>query len=88
MHALFLVYAFAHAQSYGDYSRRYRLQYVKLLYNYLSTGVTHNVFQVNRIRELPQNSKIVATHTDSPEVSKFLMLHFICQTRMSTIWDF
>lgn len=25
--------------------------------------------QVNRIRELPQNSKIVATHTDSPDVS-------------------
>lgn len=24
--------------------------------------------QVNRIREFPQNSKIVATHTDSPEV--------------------
>lgn len=26
--------------------------------------------QVNRIRELPQNSKIVATHTDSPDVRK------------------
>ncbi|ONM38808.1 WD-40 repeat-containing protein MSI4, partial [Zea mays] len=24
--------------------------------------------QVNRIRELPQNSKIIATHTDSPDV--------------------
>lgn len=24
--------------------------------------------QVNRIRELPQNTKIVATHTDSPDV--------------------
>ena len=24
--------------------------------------------EVNRIRELPQNSKIVATHTDSPDV--------------------
>lgn len=26
------------------------------------------ILQVNRIRELPQNSNIVATHTDSPEV--------------------
>ena len=28
--------------------------------------------QVNRIRELPQNSHIVATHTDSPDVSIYL----------------
>ena len=27
------------------------------------------ILQVNRIRELPQNNKIVATHTDSPDVS-------------------
>lgn len=30
------------------------------------------ILQVNRIRELPQNSKIVATHTDSPDVSIYL----------------
>lgn len=31
--------------------------------------------QVNRIRELPQNSKIVATHTDSPDVSSAFSGH-------------
>lgn len=36
-------------------------------------NVTRNILlQVNRIRELPQNSKIVATHTDSPDVSSSL----------------
>ncbi|RWV89734.1 hypothetical protein GW17_00048102 [Ensete ventricosum] len=33
--------------------------------------------QVNRIRELPQNSKIVATHTNSPDVRKTTMLILI-----------
>jgi hypothetical protein len=32
--------------------------------------------QVNRIRELPQNSKIIATHTDSPDVCSDLMMMF------------
>lgn len=31
--------------------------------------IFHMIWQVNRIRELPQNTKIVATHTDSPDVS-------------------
>ena len=31
--------------------------------------ITNYRLQVNRIRELPQNSKIIATHTDSPDVS-------------------
>lgn len=30
--------------------------------------------QVNRIKELPQNSKIIATHTDSPDVRKLVFL--------------
>jgi hypothetical protein len=32
--------------------------------------------QVNRIRELPHNSKIIATHTDSPDVCSDLMMLF------------
>ena len=44
--------------------------------------------QVNRIRELPQNSKIVATHTDSPHVSnlgvstqfRFLLISWVCRS--------
>ena len=32
--------------------------------------------QVNRIRELPQNSKIVATHTDSPDVRTHFCFFF------------
>ncbi|KAK1265218.1 WD-40 repeat-containing protein MSI4 [Acorus gramineus] len=31
-------------------------------------AAAEHISQVNRIRELPQNSKIVATHTDSPDV--------------------
>ena len=43
---------------------------------YISKGakafwkLTTSSLQVNRIRELPQNGNIVATHTDSPDVSK------------------
>ena len=36
--------------------------------------------QVNRIRELPQNSRIVATHTDSPDVGVFSSLSLLMKT--------
>lgn len=49
--------------------------------------------QVNRIRELPQDSKIVATHTDSPDVSSWFLWLFdlvVCfpGTFVLKIWKF
>ncbi|KAG6543059.1 hypothetical protein Mapa_015555 [Marchantia paleacea] len=52
----------AAAEHISQFSEETRSPFVKKHKTIIHPG------EVNRIRELPQNSKIVATHTDSPEV--------------------
>ncbi|KAF3592320.1 hypothetical protein DY000_02020344 [Brassica cretica] len=46
----------------GEFNEEARSPFVKKYKTIIHPG------EVNRIRELPQNSKIIATHTDSPDV--------------------
>ncbi|WCJ39532.1 Transducin family protein / WD-40 repeat family protein [Euphorbia peplus] len=52
----------AAAEHIAQFSEELRSPFVKKYKTIIHPG------EVNRIRELPQNSKIVATHTDSPDV--------------------
>ncbi|KAG9143290.1 hypothetical protein Leryth_010215 [Lithospermum erythrorhizon] len=52
----------AAAEHISQFNEEARSPFVKKFKTIIHPG------EVNRIRELPQNSKIVATHTDSPEV--------------------
>ncbi|TYI76562.1 hypothetical protein E1A91_D06G085000v1 [Gossypium mustelinum] len=52
----------AAAQHISQFNEEARSPFVKKYKTLIHPG------EVNRIRELPQNSKIVATHTDSPDV--------------------
>ncbi|KAJ6842265.1 nucleosome/chromatin assembly factor group C [Iris pallida] len=52
----------AEASHISEFNEEARSPFVKKFKTIIHPG------EVNRIRELPQNSKIVATHTDSPDV--------------------
>ncbi|CAL5327877.1 unnamed protein product [Camellia sinensis] len=52
----------AAAEHISQFNEEARSPFVKKFKTIIHPG------EVNRIRELPQNSKIVATHTDSPDV--------------------
>ncbi|CDY70287.1 BnaAnng33220D [Brassica napus] len=53
----------AAAEHISQFNEEARSPFVKKYKTIIHPG------EVNRIRELPQNSKIIATHTDSPDVS-------------------
>lgn len=59
---------FAHSYYWNFPSISYDLEFL--------LEISSMVLQVNRIRELPQNSKIVATHTDSPDVCNVSFVSF------------
>lgn len=52
----------AAAEHISEFNKEARSPFVKKYKTFIHPG------EVNRIRELPQNSNIIATHTDSPEV--------------------
>ncbi|KAM7256987.1 hypothetical protein ACFE04_012728 [Oxalis oulophora] len=57
----------AAAEHISQFNEEARSPFVKKYKTIIHPG------EVNRIRELPQNSKIVATHTDSPDVRVLLL---------------